>query len=198
MPALLPVPVPAPLLTAERRPARRPRLLAGLVGLIGLLSVLLAGCGGGVGTATAPAAGASASASSGPNAAAPNATGSGGGAAGSGAGCPAPSPNAPGASESRLQVKSLCALPAQAAQVWGTIQSGGRLTYSRDGIVFNNAEHLLPAHNRGYYHEYTVPTPGSRDRGARRLITGQAHEVYYTGDHYASFVVVDTAAVGGG
>jgi len=188
------------VLTAGRRPVHRLLLL---VGLVGLLSALLAGCGGGVGTTTAPAAGTSASASSGPNAAAPNATGSnatgsGGGAVGSGAGCPAPSPNAPGASESHLQVKSLCALPAQAAQVWRTIQSGRRLTYSRDGIVFNNAERLLPAHNRGYYHEYTVPTPGSRDRGTRRLITGQAHEVYYTGDHYASFVVVDTAAVGSG
>jgi len=95
-------------------------------------------------------------------------------------------------------VRALCALPQQAAQVWRTIQSGGKLTYSRDGIVFNNAERLLPAHNRGYYHEYTVPTPGSRDRGARRLITGEGHEVYYTGDHYASFVVVDTAAVGSG
>jgi ribonuclease T1 len=191
---------PSPVLAAGRRPVRRRLLLAGLIGLVGLLSALLAGCGGGVGTATAPAAGASASASSGPNAAAPNAAGSGatGSGGGSGAGCPAPSLNAPGASESRLQVKSLCALPAQAAQVWRTIQSGGRLTYSRDGIVFNNAERLLPAHNRGYYHEYTVPTPGSRDRGTRRLITGQAHEVYYTGDHYASFVVVDTAAVGGG
>jgi guanyl-specific ribonuclease Sa len=189
--------------TADRRRARRglPLWLLPLLGLVTLLSVLLAGCGGGAGTASAPAAGASASAGSGPSAgsgaAAPNATGSGSNGAAS-AGCPAPSPNPPGASDSRLPVRALCALPPQAAQVWRTIQSGGRLTYSRDGIVFNNAERLLPAHNRGYYHEYTVPTPGSRDRGARRLITGQGHEVYYTGDHYASFVVVDTAAVGGG
>jgi guanyl-specific ribonuclease Sa len=192
------------VVTADRRRARRglPLWLLPLLGLVALLSVLLAGCGGEAGTATAPAAGASASAGSGPSAgsgaaAAPNATGSGSNGAAS-AGCPAPSPNPPGASDSRLPVRALCALPPQAAQVWRTIQSGGRLTYSRDGIVFNNAERLLPAHNRGYYHEYTVPTPGSRDRGARRLITGQGHEVYYTGDHYASFVVVDTAAVGGG
>jgi guanyl-specific ribonuclease Sa len=178
--------------TADRR--RAGAWLLPLVGLLGLLSALLVGCGAGSGTATAPAAGTATSASSGPAAGAA-AAGSGSGAT---AGCPAPSSNAPGASASRLPVKALCALPVQAAQVWRTIQSGGKLTYSRDGIVFNNAERLLPAHNRGYYHEYTVPTPGSRDRGARRLITGQGHEVYYTGDHYASFVVVDTAAAGGG
>ncbi|HEX4250707.1 MAG TPA: ribonuclease domain-containing protein [Pseudonocardia sp.] len=172
-----------------------------LLGLLGLLTVLLAGCGPGSGTATAP--GASISPSSGSsassNAAGPHTSGSGSNGTGvATAGCPAPSSNAPGSSESHLQVRSLCALPPQAAQVWRTIQSGGRLTYSRDGIVFNNAERLLPQRTRGYYHEYTVPTPGSPDRGARRLITGQSHEVYYTGDHYASFVVVDTAAVGSG
>ena len=207
MPAVSALVAGSAVVTADRRRARRGLSLPllPLLGLVALLSVLLAGCGGGAGTATAPAAGASASASSGPGsgsgaAAVPNATGSGANGANgaAAAGCPAPSPNAPGASDSRLPVRALCALPQQAAQVWRTIQSGGRLTYSRDGIVFNNAERLLPAHNRGYYHEYTVPTPGSRDRGARRLITGQGHEVYYTGDHYASFVVVDTAAVGSG
>jgi ribonuclease T1 len=130
-----------------------------------------------------------------------------GGSAGAGAGgatvdgaarCPTPSANTPGARESRLPLRSLCALPPEAVQVWRIIQAGGRLSYSRDGIVFNNAEHILPAHDRGYYHEYTVPTPGSRDRGTRRLITGQGHELYYSGDHYASFVVVDPAAVAAG
>jgi ribonuclease T1 len=115
-----------------------------------------------------------------------------------GARCPKPSPTTPGARDSRLPLRSLCALPSEAGQVWRTIQTGGRLSYPRDGIVFNNAEHMLPPHQRGYYHEYTVPTPGERDRGARRLITGQGHELYYTGDHYASFVVVDPTAVGSG
>ena len=59
--------------------------------------------------------------------------------------------------------------------------------------MFDNREKRLPGKKSGYYHEYTVKTPGSADRGARRLITGQAHELYYTGDHYASFVVVDPA-----
>ena len=166
-----------------------------MLALFGLLSALLVGCAAGTATAPATSAAASASASSG--------AGAVGSAAGASAradapGCPAPSQGTPGAQESHLPLRSLCALPAQAAQVWNTIQSGGRLTYTRDGIVFNNAERILPAHDRGYYHEYTVPTPGSGDRGARRLITGQADEVYYTGDHYATFFVVDPTAKGRG
>ena len=146
--------------------------------LLALFAVLLAGCS--AGTALSRAAGAS--------------TSSGAGSSGPG-GCPAPSPSTPGASTSHLKPQSLCALPAEAAQVWHTIDTGGKFTYSRDGIVFNNAERILPAEQRGYYHEYTVPTPGVKTRGARRLITGSAHELYYTGDHYSSFVVVDPAAV---
>ena len=166
-----------------------------MLALFGLLSALLVGCAAGTATAPATSAAASASASSG--------AGAVGSAAGASAradapGCPAPSPGTPGAQASHLPLRSLCALPPQAAQVWNTIQSGGRPTYSRDGIVFNNAERILPAHDRGYYHEYTVPTPGSRDRGARRLVTGQADEVYYTGDHYATFFVVDPTAKGRG
>lgn len=57
--------------------------------------------------------------------------------------------------------------------------------------MFGNREGILPRKPSGYYHEYTVPTPGSPDRGARRLVTGEGGEVYYTADHYASFVVVD-------
>lgn len=143
--------------------------------LVALLAVLLAGCS--AGAALSRATGGS--------------TTSGAGASGS---CPTPSPNTPGASTSHLKLQSLCALPPEAAQVWHIIDTGGKFTYSRDGIVFNNAERILPAEQRGYYHEYTVPTPGVKTRGARRLITGSAHELYYTGDHYASFVVVDPAA----
>ena len=114
------------------------------------------------------------------------------------AGCPAPKPDAPGAKSSGLPVRSLCALPKEAATVWQKIKSGARLQYPKDGSTFNNAERLLPRQNQGYYREYTVPTPGSRDRGARRLVTGSSQEVYYTGDHYESFVVVDSSAVGAG
>jgi ribonuclease T1 len=99
----------------------------------------------------------------------------------------------PGA-DSGLPVKALSTLPPQASDTWKVIQSRGPYPYPRnDDVVFENREKRLPGKNSGYYHEYTVKTPGSPDRGARRLITGQAHELYYTGDHYASFVVVDPA-----
>src|SRR5690348_17254498 len=84
-----------------------------------------------------------------------------------------------------MQVKPLSKLPPEAVVTWRTIQKGGPYKSSRDGIVFENREKLLPAKATGYYHEYTVPTPGADDRGARRLITGEAKELYYTDDHYA-------------
>lgn len=97
----------------------------------------------------------------------------------------------PGA-DSGLAVQPLSALPPQAADTWKLIKAGGPFPYPRnDGVVFDNREKALPRKASGYYHEYTVKTPGSPDRGARRLITGQSQELYYTGDHYASFVVVD-------
>jgi guanyl-specific ribonuclease Sa len=104
--------------------------------------------------------------------------------------------SSPGAAESRLPVRSLCALPAEATSEWRSIANGARQRYPQDGETFQNAERRLPLHQRGYYREYTVVTPGSRDRGARRFITGSGRELYYTGDHYGSFVVVDPNAVG--
>jgi ribonuclease T1 len=81
-------------------------------------------------------------------------------------------------------------LPAEARQTLTLIDRGGPYPYAEDGVVFGNFERLLPGHPRGYYHEYTVRTPGSRDRGARRIITGQNGEIYYTDDHYDSFRAV--------
>ncbi|MFE2513529.1 ribonuclease domain-containing protein [Streptomyces naganishii] len=81
-------------------------------------------------------------------------------------------------------------LPAEARETLALIDRGGPYPYARDGVVFGNLEGRLPRHQRGYYHEYTVRTPGSRDRGARRLITGQGGEIYYTDDHYKSFKAV--------
>lgn len=111
-------------------------------------------------------------------------------------GCPAPSLNTPGASASGLPLRALCALPREATKEWRTIENNGRQTYSRDGIVFDNAERQLPMESRGYYREYTVPTSGATTRGARRLITGMSHELYYTDDHYKTFVVVDPTTPG--
>jgi ribonuclease T1 len=82
-------------------------------------------------------------------------------------------------------------LPVEAQRVLGLIDSGGPFPYAQDGTVFGNVERLLPSHPRGWYHEYTVPTPGSRDRGARRIIAGQDGARYYTGDHYESFARVE-------
>ena len=97
----------------------------------------------------------------------------------------------PGAS-SGLPVKALSSLPVQAGQTYKLILAGGPFPYPRnDGVVFANREHALPSESGSYYHEYTVPTPGSPDRGTRRLITGAHHELYYTGDHYQTFDVVD-------
>ncbi|MFI6321281.1 ribonuclease domain-containing protein [Nonomuraea sp. NPDC050556] len=86
---------------------------------------------------------------------------------------------------------ALSSLPPQAAQTWRLIERGGPFPYPRDGVTFENRERQLPQQRRGYYREYTVPTPGRSDRGARRLVTGRSSEVYYTGDHYRTFVKVD-------
>lgn len=79
------------------------------------------------------------------------------------------------------------ALPREAKTTIGLIDQGGPFPYSRDGVIFQNREGLLPRKARGYYHEYTVITPGESDRGARRIITGEQDELYYTDDHYDSF-----------
>jgi ribonuclease T1 len=93
---------------------------------------------------------------------------------------------------SALPVRALSALPPEATTTWRLVRQGGPFPYPRnDGVVYENRENVLPGKGSGYYHEYTVLTPGSADRGARRMITGSGGELYYTGDHYRSFVVVD-------
>ena len=87
---------------------------------------------------------------------------------------------------------ALTQLPAEAQQTAKLIRSGGPFPYAKDGVVFGNRERVLPARRRGYYREYTVRTPGSRDRGARRIVCGGERPVepeacYYTADHYTSF-----------
>ncbi|MGW3338422.1 ribonuclease domain-containing protein [Streptomyces sp. NPDC001009] len=140
---------------------RGPAPLRLFAGVLAVLGVLLAGCSG-PGTVTEPPA---ASRKASPAASAPA------WAAGMAA-----------VPESRL--------PAEARRTLALIHEGGPYPYGRDGIVFGNFEGHLPKHPRGYYHEYTVPTPGSRDRGARRIVTGDGGEFYYTDDHYDSFRAV--------
>ncbi|AAU49666.1 ribonuclease [Burkholderia pseudomallei] len=82
-------------------------------------------------------------------------------------------------------------LPREAATTLSLIAAGGPYPYGKDGAVFGNYERILPKMRRGYYHEYTVPTPRARNRGARRIVCGgplrRVDNCYYTGDHYNSF-----------
>jgi ribonuclease T1 len=78
-------------------------------------------------------------------------------------------------------------LPVEAAQTVALIKAGGPFPYEQDGRTFRNRERLLPRKEAGYYREFTVETPGVRHRGARRIVAGQAGELYYTADHYRSF-----------
>ena len=78
-------------------------------------------------------------------------------------------------------------LPLEARETLARIEAGGPHPYPQDGRAFHNREGHLPPQPRGYYREYTVKTPGARDRGARRIVAGQGGEYYYTGDHYRSF-----------
>jgi len=101
-------------------------------------------------------------------------------------------PSSPASSrdpESGLRLVVLSSLPRQAQQTVALIERGGPYPYAKDGAVFSNRERLLPSQRSGYYREYTVTTPGSGDRGARRIVTGnQDRDFFYSGDHYASFV----------
>ena len=83
---------------------------------------------------------------------------------------------------------SLKTLPQEARQTVALIRSNGPFPYQRDGAVFGNREGRLPKRERGYYREFTVKTPGGKDRGARRIVAGKNGELYYTQDHYRSFL----------
>jgi len=96
--------------------------------------------------------------------------------------------------DSRPAVIKVAELPTQGQRTYELIFQGGPFPEDKDGVVFGNRERLLPAANRGFYREYTVPTPGSRDRGARRIVCGgpvrAPQACYYTADHYASFRMI--------
>lgn len=81
----------------------------------------------------------------------------------------------------------IAGLPLEVRQTIVRVRQGGPFLYARDGIVFQNRENRLPPQPRGYYREYTVPTPGMRGRGSRRLIHGRSGEFFYTPDHYHTF-----------
>jgi ribonuclease T1 len=93
--------------------------------------------------------------------------------------------------ESQPAAIRVAELPRQGRETYELIRQGGPFPYGKDGAVFGNRERSLPAEKRGFYREYTVTTPGSRDRGARRIVCGgpqrTPYACYYTADHYASF-----------
>ena len=82
-------------------------------------------------------------------------------------------------------------LPSEAQRTLALVKKGGPFPYAKDGVVFGNYEGVLPKQKRGYYHEFTVNTPGARNRGARRIVSGgdpaSSGEYYCTDDHYATF-----------
>lgn len=98
------------------------------------------------------------------------------------------------ASSGQISTISLQALPALGVETYRNIQRGGPFPYEKDGVIFGNRERILPMQKRGYYREYTVKTPGSRDRGAQRIVCGGSATApdacYYTADHYASFRMI--------
>jgi ribonuclease T1 len=95
----------------------------------------------------------------------------------------------PPAAEAKAAIPeiALAELPREARETLELIRRGGPFPYERDGAVFGNFEKRLPSKERGYYREYTVPTPGLKHRGARRIVSGRGGEHYYTDDHYRSF-----------
>lgn len=161
---------------------RGPRLLAAVVGVVLLLVAAMTGLDlSGVGQPD-PSAGPGAPAST--------------------SGSSSQAPTSPSAADRRDQEQvgtdvypetglawvALDQLPPEAAEVVALIEDGGPFRHEQDGGTFNNLEGLLPERPRGWYREYTVPTPGEDDRGARRIVTGDDDRiVFWTGDHYDSF-----------
>jgi ribonuclease T1 len=101
---------------------------------------------------------------------------------------PTPTANAPPTSRaSDLPTIAYDELPPEAHETIALIDQGGPFPFRQDGSTFQNRERLLPRHLEGYYREYTVITPRADNRGARRIVTGEEGEMYYTDDHYGSF-----------
>lgn len=95
--------------------------------------------------------------------------------------------SAPSLAPQAVPAVALERLPPEARATLALIRAGGPYPYSQDGRTFQNRENHLPKRERGYYREFTVKTPGAKDRGARRIVAGRGGEYYYTDDHYRSF-----------
>ena len=141
-------------------------VLALVVGALLLWAVARAGSGGAVDPAALPSQSATAERSS---------------------GTAGPTPTGAATPESGLPRVAESALPAEAGATLALVRAGGPFPYEEDGGTFGNRERLLPRRPSGYYREYTVTTPGEGDRGPRRIVAGEAGDLYWTEDHYASF-----------
>lgn len=119
------------------------------------------------------------------------ASSSGGNAGGQGGGTPAVTSSVGAGGRDHpndgMPTVTVAQLPDEARTTIALIKEGGPFPYHQDGTVFQNRERLLPRESSGFYHEYTVKTPGSPDRGARRIIQARDGTLYYTADHYESF-----------
>jgi ribonuclease T1 len=107
---------------------------------------------------------------------------------------PAPAPASAAPSETRWPRVQQLVAEDEGGPLLATltlIERGGPFPFERDGVTFANREGRLPAHERGYYREYTVPTAGAQNRGARRVVQGRGGDTWYTNDHYESFVRID-------
>lgn len=164
---------------------RRPRLPLGSIALLLILLLAVAGCAVAGQPAAPVTTGQSDQKVTPPTAAPTRGTKSDQGQArGTGPGglaIPTPLPG------DKFQTIAVDRLPPEAVTTLTLIAHNGPFPYNQDGVVFQNREGLLPRHADGYYHEYTVKTPGAPDRGARRIIRGEPGELFYTDDHYASF-----------
>jgi ribonuclease T1 len=110
-------------------------------------------------------------------------------------GAQARTPVPPSTPEPAVATITWSGLPPQGRQVMQQIHEGGPFRYEKDGTVFGNRERLLPIQTRGFYREYTVPTPGLKHRGAKRIVCGglkpqRPDACYFTEDHYSSFRLI--------
>jgi len=78
------------------------------------------------------------------------------------------------------------------------ISSAQSLPFRNDGSIFYNRPlpgkmtPELPPQLPGYYREYVHPTPGLNGPGPQRVVVGQGGEMYYTPDHYESFIPINS------
>lgn len=177
------VTIPLMLSGSALPPASRQAVLVLTALVAALLAALaLAGCGGTATVERLTTASPTAQPDSSANPSAPRSAASGK------AGSAAPRGQlAPSRATTSLTTVRVAQLPKEAQTTLSLIAAGGPYPYSRDGVVFQNREGILPKRASGFYHEYTVATPGSSDRGARRVVTGDDGARFYTDDHYDSF-----------